>query len=78
VGKSQFSNIYIIINKKQKTNGKKLKWTGPDLYWPNHKGGLSPATWAGLMFQPTEKKVGWTQPSLVGWAAVPARRRRNP
>ena len=67
MGKSQFSKIYIIIKKTQKTKReKKMKWTG--LYWPNYKAGLSPAAWAGLMFQPATKK---------GWADVPARRRRK-
>jgi len=51
-----------------------MKWTG--LYWPNYKAGLSPAAWAGLMFQPGAKR-GWTQSSRVGWADVPARRRRK-
>jgi len=32
---------------------------------------LSPAVWAGLMFQPKAKR-GWTQPSRVGWDDVPA------
>jgi len=53
-----------------------MDWAGLGLYWPSHKAGLSPAAWAGLMFQP-EKKGGWTQPSRVGWADVPARRRRK-
>jgi hypothetical protein len=51
-----------------------MKWTG--LYWPNYKAGLSPAAWAGLMFMPGAKR-GWTQPNHVGWADVPARRRRK-
>jgi len=51
-----------------------MKWTG--LYWPNYKAGLSPAAWAGLMFQP-ETKRGWTQPSRKGWADVPARSKKG-
>jgi len=53
-----------------------MKWTGLGLYWPSHKVGLSPAAWAGLMFQP-ETKRGGTQPSRAGWADVPAHWRRE-
>jgi len=53
-----------------------MKWTGLGLYWPSHKDGLSPAAWAGLMFQPGAKR-GWTQPSRAGWADVPAHWRRE-
>jgi len=41
-----------------------------------NRAGLSPARWARLMFQPGAKR-DWTQPSRVGWADVPARRRRK-
>jgi hypothetical protein len=74
MGKSQFSKIYIIKKHKKTKREKKMKWTG--LYWPNYKAGLSPAAWAGLMFQP-ETKRGWTQPSRTGWADVPARSKKG-
>jgi len=41
-----------------------------------NRAGLSPAARAGLMFQPKAKR-GWTQPSRVGWADVPAHRRNK-
>jgi len=41
-----------------------------------NRAGLSPVARAGLMFQPKAKR-GWTQPSRVGWADVPAHRRNK-
>jgi hypothetical protein len=62
-GKSQFLQKYIIIIIIIIII-LKWNWTGPDptqlcelgLYWPSYKAGLSPAAWAGLMFQPDRTK----------------------
>jgi hypothetical protein len=50
-----------------------MKWTG--LYWPNYKAGLSPATWAGLMFQPLVKRVGLSSAAWAGLMFQPETKR---
>ena len=73
MGKSQFSKIYIIKKTQKNKKEKKMKWTG--LYWPNYKAGLSPAAWAGLMFQPLVNRAGLSP--AVGWADVPAQSKKG-
>jgi len=51
-------------------------WAGLMFQPVENRAGLSPAAPAGLMFQPKAKR-GWTQPSCVGWADVPAHRRNK-
>jgi hypothetical protein len=55
VGKSQIKKHRYIIKKTRTKKEKiinRINWTGLGLYWTSHKAGLSPAAWAGLMFQP--------------------------
>jgi len=56
-----------------------MKWTGPGLYCPSHKGGLSPVAWAGLMFQPEANKGAGLSPAA--WAGLmfqPAEETKKP
>jgi hypothetical protein len=73
MGKSQFSKIYIIKKHKKTKREKKMKWTG--LYWPNYKAGLSPAAWAGLMFQPLVNRAGLSPPAWAGLMFQPETKR---
>ena len=50
-----------------------MKWTG--LYWPNYKAGLSPAAWAGLMFQPLVNRAGLSPPAWAGLMFQPETKR---
>jgi hypothetical protein len=41
---------------KKKIGSDLAQLCGLGLYWPSYKVGLSPAAWAGLMFQPDRTK----------------------
>jgi hypothetical protein len=61
-GKSQFFQNYIIFfliifKKVTGPDPAQLCELGP--YWPSYKAGLSPAAWAGLMFQPNKQTAGY-------------------